>query len=192
MRSAVKSDKFEYYWYVLCYVNDILSISHDPMRTMVGIKETFKLKDDKKVEPDIYLGVEQSKLDNADGDIYWTASSAKYCAAAVQNIEDILKNQQQRLPSKCATPIQNGYRPEVDVSPELKADGLQWYQEMIGMLSWAVELGRVDILYEVAIMSTFIAMPRMGHLEQVMHIFGYLKAHNTGNSDLCLTVAIPK
>ena len=48
---------------------------------------------------------------------------------------------------------------------------------MIGILRWAVEIGRVDILYEVAIMSTYTAMPRMGHLEQVLHIFGYLKSH---------------
>ena len=75
MRSAVKSDKFEYYEYVLCYVDDILSISHDPMRTMVGIKDTFKLKDDKIAEPDIYLGAELSKLDNVDGDTCWTTSS---------------------------------------------------------------------------------------------------------------------
>ena len=45
------------------------------------------------------------------------------------------------------------------------------------MLRWAVELGRIDMLYKVALMSTFTAMPRMGHLEQVLHIFGYLKIH---------------
>ena len=123
MRPAVKPDKFEYYEYVLCYVDDILSISHYPNRTMDGIKETFKLKDDKVSEPEIYLGAELSKLDNIDGDECWTASSDKYCQAAVKNVEDILLKQQQRLPSKCPSPIQNTYRPEIDVSPELKADG---------------------------------------------------------------------
>ena len=38
-----------------------------------------------------------------------------------------------------------------------------------------VELGRVDILMETSMMSTHLAMPRRGHLEQVHHIFGYLK-----------------
>ena len=65
----------------------------------------------------------------------------------------------------------------MDTSPELKQDGLQRYQELIGMLHWAVELGRVDVLLETALMSTHLALPRQGHLEQLYHIFGYLKAH---------------
>ena len=62
-----------------------------------------------------------------------------------------------------------------DITPELKADGLQCYQERIGILRWAVKLGRVDKLMENSMMSTHLAIPRWGHLEQVHHIFGYLK-----------------
>ena len=40
-----------------------------------------------------------------------------------------------------------------------------------------MELGRVDILYEVATMSTHLAMPRIGHLQELFHMFGYLKAN---------------
>ena len=86
----------------------------------------------------------------------------------------------QRLPSKCKTPLAYGYHPEIDITPELKADGLQQYQELIGILRWAVELGRVDILMETSMMSTHLAMPRQGHLEQVHHIFGYLKGRPKG------------
>ena len=67
------------------------------------------------------------------------------------------------------------YRPDLDESPELKADGVQYYQELIGVLRWTVEIGRVNILYEVSTMSTLLAMPRIGHLEQLYHVFGYLK-----------------
>jgi hypothetical protein len=63
----------------------------------------------------------------------------------------------------------------LDVSQELKADGLNYYQELIGVLRWAVELGRVDLLLETSLMSAHLALPRIGHLEQVMHMFGYLK-----------------
>ena len=51
------------------------------------------------------------------------------------------------------------------------------YQELVGVLWWAVELGRVDILLETAMMSTHLALPRKGHLEQLYHIFGYLKTN---------------
>ena len=43
------------------------------------------------------------------------------------------------------------------------------------MLRWAVKLGCVDVLLETAMTSTHLALPRIGHLEQVYHIFGYLK-----------------
>jgi len=104
-------------------------------------------------------------------------SSEKYCASAVANVEKILEEKGRRLLSRCVTPIASGYRPEMDTTPELKADGLQWYQELVGTLRWAVELGRVDILLETSMMSSHLALPREGHLEQVLHIFGYLKNH---------------
>ena len=52
---------------------------------------------------------------------------------------------------------------------------MQFYQELIGMLRWATELGRTDILLETAMMSQFQASPRQGHMEQVFHIFAYLE-----------------
>jgi hypothetical protein len=43
-----------------------------------------------------------------------------------------------------------------------------------------VELGRVDICLEVSMLSSHLALPREGHLQQVFHVFGYLKKyHNT-------------
>ena len=102
-------------------------------------------------------------------------SSDKYCKAAVDNVEKMLAEKGKRLPNKCVTPLKSGYRPEEDVSQELGADGLQAYQELIGVLRWAVEIGRVDILLETSMMSTHLALPRLGHLDQVFHIFGYLK-----------------
>ena len=38
-------------------------------------------------------------------------------------------------------------------------------------------MGRVEILYEVATMSTHLAMPSIGHLQELFHVFGYLKAN---------------
>ena len=48
---------------------------------------------------------------------------------------------------------------------------------MVGVLRWAVELGRIDVHFHVSIMSRYLAAPREGHLEQVLHIFAYLKKH---------------
>ena len=177
IRPAVKPDGFKYYEYVLCYVDDVLCVSDRPDITMDGIQRTFKFKGDKVTEPDIYLGAGITKMRNESNCTCWAMSPDRYCAAAVENVSEFLGKKGLRLPSKCYTPLQNGYQPELDVTPELKADGIQYYQELVGVLRWAVEIGRVDILLEVAIMSSHLALPRQGHLEQVIHIFGYLKRH---------------
>ena len=179
MRPAVKTNGFEYYEYVLCYVDDVLCISGKPEETMDGIRSRFTLKDDKVSEPEDYLGAQISKMLARDGSgrKFWTMSSEKYCKAAVTNVEERLARAGKRLPSKCRTPMTSSYAPEMEVSAELKADGVQYYQELIGVLRWACEIGRVDILLEVSLLSTYLASPRIGHLEQVFHIFGYLKEH---------------
>ena len=41
-----------------------------------------------------------------------------------------------------------------------------------------VELGRVDICLEVSMMSSHLALPREGHLDELFHIFAYLKKHH--------------
>ena len=55
--------------------------------------------------------------------------------------------------------------------------------ELIGVLKWAVEIGRGDILYETSIVSTHLALLRVGHLEQLFHVFGYLKGKSKRKID---------
>jgi hypothetical protein len=52
-----------------------------------------------------------------------------------------------------------------------------------------VELGRVDICLECSIMSAHLALPREGHLQQVINIFGYLEKHH--NTELVLDPSLP-
>jgi hypothetical protein len=174
LKAAVKPCGFEYYEIVLCYVDDVMVISHKPQGTIDGIQAVFKLKGGKAGPPDMYLGVTLEKKKNAQGTDCWTMSPAKYVHAAIENVEKKIGT----LPyskSQCPTPMKTGYHPAEDVTPELNAEGLRYYQELIGVLRWAVEVGRLDILLEVALLSSHLALPRKGHLEQVYHIFAYLK-----------------
>jgi hypothetical protein len=102
-------------------------------------------------------------------------SSEKYVRAAVSNVDKKLVGLGLRLQPKCLMPMTSGYRPELDSTAELNDEDCRYYQELIGVLGWAVELGCIDILTEVAMLSTYFALSRTGHLEQVYHIFGYLK-----------------
>jgi hypothetical protein len=70
------------------------------------------------------------------------------------------------------------YRPELDTSAECTAEQMHLYQNLIGVLQWIVELGRIDIAYECSALSSYLAFPRTGHLNQALHIFKYLEIHN--------------
>ena len=53
----------------------------------------------------------------------------------------------------------------------------QFFQQLIGILHWMIELGCIDILTEVSLMSRYLAQPRIGHLQQVLHIFAFLNSN---------------
>jgi hypothetical protein len=180
LRPAVKPDGFKYYEYILCYFDDILSISADPKKTMRRIQEDIKLKDDKIAEPAVYLGATIAKMSLGNGETCWTMSSEQYVKAAVTNVEEDLAKHDKILPSKCVTPFSCNYAPWLEETPALKADGVQRFQALIGQLRWAVEIGGVYILLETSLLSSYLAMPRAGHLEQAFHIFGYLKTLQKG------------
>lgn len=95
---------------------------------------------------------------------------------ALRNSEYDLESANLKLPSKGTTPLSHKYRPEMDVSPLLDEDYTRWYQQLIGILQWAVELGRIDIHLSVALSAQYLAQPHRGHLHQVFHVFAYLKA----------------
>ena len=53
-----------------------------------------------------------------------------------------------------------------------------YFMSLIGILRWAVELGRIDITTEVSELSSFFSAPRYGHLNQALYIFAYFKKHH--------------
>ena len=46
---------------------------------------------------------------------------------------------------------------------------------MVGVLRKEVDLRRVYILLETALIYTYLDLAHRGHLEQIFHVFGYLK-----------------
>ena len=53
---AVKHDGTEYYEYVMCYIDNIISVSLDAISILKSLQGQFKLKHDKIEPPDGYLG----------------------------------------------------------------------------------------------------------------------------------------
>ena len=174
MRPAVKADGEHYYEYILSYVDDILGVSEDATQVLQELQRSFKFKNDKIEDPENYLGAKLKKK-NINGRDCWTITSVDYVKAAITNVESSIEGRPWKVPSRATTPMMGAYTPELDGTPELDKRDTQFFQELIGILRWATEIGRVDILHEVSLLSQYQACPRQGHLEQALHIFGYLK-----------------
>ena len=180
MRKVTREDGSKVWEYVLLYVDDCLVISDNAERVLRDeIGKFFELKPDSIGPPDIYLGGQMRLRDDLDNGVKaWAFGSAQYVKAAVKNVEEHLQKKGKVLPARAKSPLSNGYRPEIDISAELSPVDASYYQSLIGILRWMVELGRVDICCEVSMMSSHLALPRKGHLDEVFHIFGYLKKHH--------------
>ena len=119
----------------------------------------------------------------------WTFSSTQYVQTAVKNVEEYLVKKGQSLKAKALDPLPKGYRPEIDVSEELRSEEASYYMSLIGIVRWMAELGRVELCTEVSMMSSHLAFPREGHLEAVFHMFAYLKKNH--NSEMVFDPSEP-
>ena len=102
----------------------------------------------------------------------------KYVNNAIEVVQKLLdedgngpqiKQAKMPHPSRC--------KPELDVIEELDDAMIFWFQQLIGILRGAVELGWVDMCLEVSVLLQYLASPRQGHLETAYHLFAYLNAH---------------
>jgi hypothetical protein len=176
--SIANSSGKDHYEYILVYVDDLLVLSYSCEPIMDRIGKIYRLKDGSVGSPELYLGASITKTNNGERDM-WSMSSDRYIEAAIKNVEVYLEEVGERLRGKvrAVTPFASGYKPELETSGLLGNVEATKYQELIGVLRWAVEIGRIDILTEVSLLSQHLAAPRQGHLGQVFHVFAYLKAH---------------
>jgi hypothetical protein len=147
------------------------------------------VKPDSIGPPSVYLGANIQKIPSKiNGKDCWGASAEQYVRNAVNNVKAKMKEDGYRFNKKLSdinySPQQPfssiKYRPELDTTEECNDQQANYYQNLIGILRWIVELGRVDIHHEVAVLSQYLANPRMGHLSQALHIFKYLDIHKEG------------
>ena len=181
MRPGTKDDGSEYWEFVLLYTDDILAIMCDPekfLREEIGTR--FTLKESSIGPPTQYLGNKVSNVTLANGLTAWTFSSSQYTQSAVKNVKESLAKEGKKLPTRVRSPWPTNYRPESDVTPELSPVKASYFQSVIGVLRWIVELGRADIAMETSALASMMANPRVGHLDAVYHMFAFLEKHHNG------------
>ena len=146
------------HWEYLCtYVDDLIIMSKEPEKFMDKVQKTFKMKG---VGPPTYhLGSDFVRRSN--GLLSW--GSKTYITKILAQFERLYPNK--KFSKKTTTPIVPGDHPELDKSELLDTQGIKIYQSLIGMLQWAVTIGRFNIQCAVITMSRFRAVPKKGHLE---------------------------
>jgi hypothetical protein len=182
MKRRSRPNGSNYYEMVLVFVDDILCVSHDPQEFMNRLGKIYDLRGTVS-EPSIYLGANVMKHQLPNGSSCWAMSSETYVKNAIINVKELLREDGRELRTtkrRGRTPLSISYKPELDQTTELPPAMISRYLQLIGILRWAIELGRIDITLETALMSQYSASPREGHLEAVYHIFAYLACHPNG------------
>ena len=131
MKPAVRSDGFEYWEYVLLYVDDVLAIGEYPSDVLTKIDKYFGLKPGSIADPNHYLGARVRPMTMENGVICWAISASQYVQEAVKNVRDELKkmgDDRWKLPKQAVNPFPMDYDLDSDISPELGPELASSYQ----------------------------------------------------------------
>ena len=142
MNVGVKSNNERYWHYVLLYREDVDAIG-----------KYFQMKPESLSSPDLYLGVKAYRMNLPNGVEAWAFSSSQYVQATVKNVEEYLGKKGMKLKKGVKAPFTSSYRLEVDGNEELDDEGVTYYQSLIGILRWIVELGRIDVGVEASMLA---------------------------------------
>jgi hypothetical protein len=163
MKAETHPDDGVLYWsYIMIYVDDILCVHREPGSSLAKLDEYFKMMEGSIQVPTVYLGTKLKKNVLPNGVVAWGMSSSEYVQSAVQHVQDYLAALpcDHMLMKKASGPFAGGYKPDLDESPELDPIIANFHQSHIRILRWCVELGRIDIITEVSILSTYLCLPR--------------------------------
>ncbi len=113
----------------------------------------------------------------------WGLSPSKYVVQAVKNCQIHLTeklNVRYLIPARADNPFPVDYDPSTDLSNILDPECSSFYQHLIGVMRWMVELGCIDIATKISTLSSYLGSPCEGHLENALHVMGYLRLkHNS-------------
>jgi hypothetical protein len=153
------------------YVDDLLIMSRDTATIIKALEKEYTLKG--VGIPKYYLGTDMQMLDKPER--VFTLGSATYIKCCLAIYEQIYKEQ---LPRKIDAPLDPKDHPELDDTDLLDKAGMCLYWKLLGMLQWAVTLGRIDIMCAVMTMGGYRCQPRIGHMNRLKRIFGFLKQYS--------------
>ena len=127
--------------------------------------------------PDRYLGANFEKIQLKNGRVVWSTNCVEDLKSAIKNDDNSLGIVKTALKSYVDghRPYSFRFRTELDSTEELVEELTNRYQQLIGVLRWSIELGRIDILKELSCLSQHLCYPREVRLDDFYYIFRYLQ-----------------
>ena len=186
-KKSYKKNGDAYYEYMVVYVDDVICVSEVPEHWIEFLASRYRLRE--IGPPKRFLGSDIKQKDYIDefGNqaTCWAFGSDTYVKDACHLAETQMKKNGITYPSSrrhgSSSPFSSqAYRPELDATDFCDPNLTTMFQNLIGVLRWIVELGRIDIQLETSLLSQYLAQPRVGHLAQACNIFRYLKKVNSG------------
>ena len=161
-------DAGDHYECIAVYVDDLLIASKNPQAIIDALTSepvNFKLKGTGPLK--FHLGCD-----------YFRDDDGTLCVAPIKYIERMVSSYKSlfgEAPKQTVqSPLEKNDHPELDDTELLDAEGISKYQSLIGTLQWTISLGRFDIATAVMSMSSYRVAPRVGHLERLKRVCGYL------------------
>ena len=126
--------------------------------------------------PDQYLGANIEKLKLKYGQVVWSTNCVDYLNSAIKNVDNSLGVDNTALKNYVDghRPYTSRFRTELDVTEELGEELTNSYQQLVGVLRWSIELGRIDIMTEVSCLYQHLCYKIEVHIDDVYCIFVYL------------------
>ena len=81
-----------------------------------------------------------------------------------------------KLPRRAENSYKMGYDLELDVSPELGTNAVSYMQSITGIIRWMTELGRIDLMNKVSLLTSHLVLPREGYLAAAVCVIAYVLA----------------
>ena len=79
------------------------------------------------------------------------------------------------MPRRADDTFKSGYFPELDMFSVLGPVEAAYYQSLIGVVKWMIEIRHIDMNIELSLLLSHSAMPRWGHFVAALHIMCNLK-----------------
>ena len=131
------------------------------------------------------MGAGISKALYPYGSYVWLMSSNNYVREALRNIKKDLSRNDLQFNKKQSDVNYSARNPFCPINYKLALDTIilcddkltNYFENVISVLRWIMELGRIDIAFKVSSLSKFLSYPRTEHIYQVLHIYKYQETH---------------